>query len=223
MSVKSFFKSLGDRLSKPFVDLYHGRFMDAMKDYFNTYTPYGLVNDGLDHIYYMKSFVTNQTKESVAVVTTANPDWVIGDFLSSVVQLCLTLGSDAPAGYEAIKSATNVFELVEATSALRSSISATSKLYELFAKNGVEVPAHGQMEVHRRPLANPLKYMSPSQYAACFGGSDISIMVTTKSGKSVAFNSNSNHSWIATAEGCRRARIDDPNVPDDSVAIHAWK
>jgi hypothetical protein len=216
----SWYSEISDYVSKPFVKLYHGDITGGLGDMWKKFTPSGVLYDTIDSLSVRHIHVANATGMPIAVVVSANKDWVYADIAAAVVMTVISLGSDAPAGYEAIKNAKTLWELYAATRYYRAAEGVGSKIYKIFAEKGTNIENSQYQDVMHRSNSNPLHYLDPSQYGALLGASDCTIMMIREDGHTAIFNTNSDTSWIAYPPGYCRAKYGTIWEPEDGP--HAW-
>lgn len=184
------------------------------------YTPAGMLYKVIDKASTRHIHVANATKMPIAVIVSPNSDWIYADLATAVASLVVSFGSTAPAGLKAIKSATTLVELYQASRYYRGVAGVGTRMYNLFAEKGTTIKPGEYVDVQQRSNSNPLNYLDPSQYGALFKASDFTLMITREDGSSVIFNTNSDTSWIAFPDGCYSAKYGTIWEPHDEP--HHW-
>lgn len=170
--------------------------------------------------------VANNIGESIYVMVTPNPAYAFADFginfIKTAVLAVLTGGievkdivsslRDLATAVEALRTAKKA---AEAASAKGEPVSpddqasidenyASTKAY--LEQNAFKISPHNFTKVSDIGLLNPMKYLTPSAWAAVCGGSDLSIFLATESlDKYAMFNTNSDDSWIFNAQDVVRS------------------
>lgn len=94
---------------------------------------------------------------------------------------------------------------------------------ELFEKHSVHIAPDEVIKVFDKTMINQLSYLSPSAWGAVFGASDMALIIVNKSlEKKVAFNTNSDWSWIITGQGVLRAKYGTLWQQDRGSGFHSW-
>lgn len=216
----SWFDDVTDYVSKPFEKIAHGEVTEGLSEMWKKFTPAGIIYDKLDTASERHVHVANGTGMPIAVVVSANKDWVYADISAAVVMAVASLGSSAPAGLQAIKNAATLWDLYNATRYYRAVAGVAGQIFKIFAEKGTTIEDGQCIDIVQRSNSNPLKYLDPSQYGALCGASDFTLMIVRQDGLSAIFNTNSDTSWIAYPPGYCRAKYGTLWQPDDGP--HDW-
>lgn len=162
--------------------------------------------------------IKNSTSQPIYVYVAPHPSWAIAD--SVVGAACESLKSIS-GGVDGAALGEVVAALLQMTQDIINITSndiveaAQSKLKKFKALDGTRKVNKGAVElVLKLDLLNA-NFASPSFYAAVSGGDDVMIIVVTDDGKkSIAFPSNSDHSWIVESGRIVRAKYGTTGTPD---------
>jgi len=156
--------------------------------------------------------MANASDQDIYVIASLNPDWAIADFITDIGLLLV--------GVEELKAVTTTAELPEALVTIRDlynflkisaqllsgtlsvgsrSAEAALALVEAFKKTSIPIASGDFKNVHDEGVLGI--YLSADGIGGLLGASTVSVMVLSGDGKQLAmWNSNSDHSWIATNE-----------------------
>ena len=202
---KEVLKPVGNYVSGPFEKIYHGDVSSGLFDMFKKFTPAGVIYEKLDTAVQSHVHVANASEKPITVIVSADKNWAFADIGTSLALLVASAGSSAPSGLKAMRSATTLWELYQATRYMRGAASLTANAWKLFSEKGTRIE-HGQFQdLQQRSQSNPMSYMDPSQWGHMAGAKDISIMIMREDGHTAFFSSNSDTSWIAYPPGYCRA------------------
>ena len=157
-------------------------------------------------------YMANASDQDIYVIASLNPDWAIADFITDIGLLLV--------GVEELKAVTTTAELPEALVTIRDlynflkisaqllsgtlsvgsrSAEAALALVEAFKKTSIPIASGDFKNVHDEGVLGI--YLSADGIGGLLGASTVSVMVLSGDGKQLAmWNSNSDHSWIATNE-----------------------
>lgn len=170
-----------------------------------------------------KIHIANNLSEDVFVFVAPNKDWAFADLMTDAVLASSTLSLIGLA-----KSVAEFTALSLQISLYRSTIdsqneqvkNAVKAFFENFASR---LPAQEVEQVFGQTKLNPVKYLSTSTYGALLSASNMSIIIVTPSlSKAVAFNTNSDWSWIVTDEGIVRAQYGKLWQEDRDAGFYSW-
>ena len=156
--------------------------------------------------------MANSSGQDIFVIAATNPDWAIVDFLTNAGLMLVGVGkikavvaaSNLPKTFKTIK---DIYEYAKIAGRLLSgSISAVTggseaalAFIDAVKKNSIPIKAGEFQKVNERGILG--MYLSPSGIADLLGARTVSVLVMSGDGKQVAnFNTNSDHSWIATRD-----------------------
>lgn len=203
-------KVIGEVLSSVGKQIFPVEIIDAAKTTYNT------INTASQrHVH-----VANATGMPIAVIVSANSNWVYADLGAAVVSLVVSFGTSAPAGLAAMRNATTLWEFYQASRCYRGIAGLATPIYNLFANKGTSIEPGQYVDVAQRSNSNPLNYLDPSQYAAFCKANDLTLMIMRQDGLSAIFNTNSDTSWIAYPSGYCRAKYG--TLWDAEDEPHAW-
>ncbi|MBP2173105.1 hypothetical protein J3E05_001436, partial [Methanococcus voltae] len=159
----------------------------------------------------------NHLSQDVHIFVSPNKDWVFADFLVDVGTLFID-------GYGAVKATKDLWKILRTMKFISDQVSAGLTFTEFFKGVSLKVKPGQVRKIYSTSTSNPLKYLSPSGWAAIFNGKDVTLTVVTDDfQKSVQFNTNSDHSWIAITDEVVRAKYGTLNQEYPKSGRHAWR
>lgn len=159
----------------------------------------------------------NHLSQDVHIFVSPNKDWVFADFLVDVGTLFID-------GYGAVKATEDLWKILKTMKFIGDEVSTGLKFTEFFIGISLTVKPGQVCKIYNTSTSNPLRYLSPSGWGAIFNGKDVTLTVATNDfQKSVQFNTNSDHSWIAITDKVVRAKYGTLNQEDPKSGKHIWR
>jgi hypothetical protein len=170
--------------------------------------------------------VANNTDQTIYVMVTPNPAYAFADFGFKLIETAVlaVLTGDIKVK-DVVEDLRDLMTAVQALNTAKKAAQIASQKGEpvdpedqqaiddnyastiaYLQENAFQIGAHNFMKVSDIGLLNPMKYLTPSAWAAICGGSDLSLFLATETlDRYAMFNTNSDDSWIFNANDVTRS------------------